>query len=61
MRKQLERDVETLSGAGIWAQVRPVAEGHTLPVVGFSPLEVGLPSEERAVQVDALRNVQYLV
>ncbi|MGH3088617.1 MAG: helix-turn-helix transcriptional regulator [Rubrobacteraceae bacterium] len=57
MRKQLWRDVEALSGAGIRVEVEGDAEGrrYRLPVEGFSPVELHLDAEERAVLVGALR------
>ncbi len=57
MRKQLYRDVEALSGAGIKVEVESAREGrrYRLPPGGFSPVEVDLTDEERAVLVGALR------
>lgn len=59
LRKQLERDVEALAGAGIWVEVRGTAEGrrYRLPAAGFSPAEVELTREERAVLTGALRTL----
>jgi predicted DNA-binding transcriptional regulator YafY len=59
LRKQLERDVEALSGAGIWVEVRGTAGGrrYRLPAAGFSPAEVELTREERAVLTGALRTL----
>lgn len=57
MRKQLHRDVEALAGAGINIQLEAAQEGrrYRLPPGGFSPVEVDLTDEERAVLVGALR------
>ena len=57
MRKQLHRDVEALAGAGITVEVVGTQEGrlYRLPPTGFSPVEVDLKAEERAVLVGALR------
>jgi proteasome accessory factor C len=57
LRKQLHRDVEALAGAGITVQVESAREGrrYRLPPGGFSPVEVDLTDEERAVLVGALR------
>ncbi len=57
LRKQLARDVEALSGAGIGVEVRGEADGrrYRLPASGFSPVELDLSGEERAVLVGALR------
>ena len=57
LRKQLARDVEALSGAGIRVEVRGEREGrrYRLPASGFSPVELDLSGEERAVLVGALR------
>lgn len=57
LRKQLHRDVEALAGAGITVHVEGAREGrlYSLPPGGFSPVEVDLSDEERAVLVGALR------
>ncbi len=57
LRKQLHRDVEALAGAGITVQVESARGGrrYRLPPSGFSPVEVDLTNEERAVLVGALR------
>jgi hypothetical protein len=57
VRKQLHRDVEALAGAGITVEVDGTQEGrlYRLPPTGFSPVEVDLKAEERAVLVGALR------
>ncbi|MDP9476104.1 MAG: WYL domain-containing protein [Actinomycetota bacterium] len=57
VRKQLARDVEALSGAGIRVEVEGEADGrrYRLPASGFSPLELDLSAEERSVLVGALR------
>ena len=57
LRKQLARDVEALSRAGIGVEVRGGADGrrYWLPASGFSPVELDLSGEERAVLVGALR------
>ena len=57
MRKQLHRDVEALAGAGITLEVDGKQEGrlYHLPPTGFSPVEVDLTAEERAVLIGALR------
>ena len=57
LRKQLRRDVEALAGAGITVHIEGAREGrlYILPPSGFSPVEVDLSDEERAVLVGALR------
>lgn len=57
LRKQLHRDVEALAGAGIAVEVESAREGrrYRLPPGSFSPVEVDLTDEERAVLVGALR------
>lgn len=57
LRKQLARDVEALAGVGIRVAVEGASEGrkYSLPAEGFSPVEVELSAEERAVFVGALR------
>ena len=57
LRKQLARDVEALARVGIGVEVEGEAEGrrYRLPPSGFSPAELDLSSEERAVLVGALR------
>ena len=56
MRKQLHRDVEALAGAGITVQVESQeVRRYRLPSSGFSPVEVDLTNEERAVLIGALR------
>jgi proteasome accessory factor B len=57
VRKQLHRDVEALAGAGITVDVDGTQEGrlYRLPPTGFSPVEVDLTAEERAVLIGALR------
>lgn len=57
LRKQLGRDVEALSSVGISVEVEGEQEGrlYRLPPTGFSPVEVDLKAEERAVLVGALR------
>jgi predicted DNA-binding transcriptional regulator YafY len=57
VRKQLARDVEALSGAGIRVEVSGEAAGrrYRLPASGFSPAELDLSREERSVLVGALR------
>ena len=57
LRKQLERDVEALAGVGIGVDVVGEADGrrYRLPPDGFSPLELDLTEEEKAVLVGALR------
>ncbi len=57
VRKQLARDVEALSGAGIKVEVEGEADGrhYRLLASGFSPLELDLSAEERSVLVGALR------
>ena len=57
LRKQLHRDVEALAGAGITVHVEGAREGrlYSLPPGGFSPVEMDLSVEERAVLVGALR------
>ena len=49
--------MEALSGAGIGVEVRGEAEGrrYRLPASGFSPIDLDLSGEERAVLVGALR------
>ena len=49
--------MESLSGAGIRVEVRGEADGrrYRLPASGFSPVELDLSEEERAVLVGALR------
>lgn len=60
LRKQLERDVIALSNVGITV----VTEGHyagrrySLASEGFSPVEVELDADERAVLVGALRSLR---
>ena len=55
LRKQLRRDVEALAGVGITVQIEGEREGrlYRLPPSGFSPVEVDLSDEERAVLVGA--------
>lgn len=57
LRKQLVRDVEALARVGIRVGVEGEAEGrrYRLPPSGFSPAELDLTREERAVLVGALR------
>ncbi|HSK84399.1 MAG TPA: hypothetical protein VK902_13535 [Rubrobacter sp.] len=57
LRKQLRRDVEALAGVGITVHIEGEREGrlYSLPPGGFSPVEVDLSDEERAVLVGALR------
>jgi predicted DNA-binding transcriptional regulator YafY len=57
LRKQLARDVEALAGAGIKVEVEGDIDGrrYRLPPGGFSPVELDLTEEERAVLVGALR------
>jgi predicted DNA-binding transcriptional regulator YafY len=57
VRNQLHRDVAALGGAGITVEVDGTQEGrlYRLPPTGFSPVEVDLKAEERAVLVGALR------
>ncbi len=57
VRKQLARDVEALSGAGIGVEVTGETDGrrYRLPASGFSPVELDLRVEERSVLVGALR------
>lgn len=57
LRKQLARDVEALSGAGIKVEVEGEMDGrrYRLRPGGFSPVSLDLTSEERAVMVGALR------
>ena len=57
LRKQLHRDVEALAGAGITVRIEGAQGGrrYRLPPSGFSPVEVDLTNEERAVLVGALR------
>jgi proteasome accessory factor C len=57
VRKQLPRDVEALAGAGITVEVDGTQDGrlYHLPPIGFSPVEVDLTAEERAVLIGALR------
>ncbi len=57
LRKQLHRDVEALAGAGITVHIEGAREGrlYSLPPGGFSPVEVDLSDEERAILVGALR------
>ncbi len=57
VRKQLARDVEALSGAGIRIEVKGETDGrrYRLPASGFSPVELDLSREERSVLVGALR------
>ena len=57
LRKQLRRDVEALAGVGITVEIEGDREGrhYRLPPAGFSPVEVDLSDEERAVLVGALR------
>lgn len=57
LRKQLVRDVEALARVGIRVEVEGEAEGrrYRLPPSGFSPAELDLTREERAVLVGALR------
>ncbi len=57
VRKQLARDVEALSGAGVKVEVRGEADGrrYRLPASGFSPAKLDLSREERSVLVGALR------
>ena len=57
LRKQLARDVQALAGAGIKVEVEGAADGrrYRLPRGGFSPTEIDLSEEERAVLVGALR------
>jgi len=57
VRKQLHRDVEALAGAGITVEVDGTQDGrlYRLPPIGFSPVEVDLTAEERAILIGALR------
>ena len=57
LRKQLARDVEALSGAGITVEVEGERDGrrYRLRPDGFSPVTLDLTPEERAVIVGALR------
>lgn len=61
LRKQLARDVEALAGAGIAIEVRGERERrrYRLPAAGFSPGEVDLTAEERAVLTGALRALSH--
>lgn len=60
LRKQLARDVEALSGAGITVEVSGDAEGrrYRLRPSGFSPVTLDLTGEERAVLAGALRELR---
>ena len=60
MRKQLHRDVGALAEVGIAVEIEGVQEGrrYRLPSSGFSPVEVDLTGEERAVLVGALRTLR---
>ena len=60
LRKQLFRDVEALAGAGIRVEVEGASDGrvYRLPPSGFSPAELDLTEEERAVLVGALRTLR---
>jgi proteasome accessory factor C len=57
VRKQLRRDVAALARAGVRVEVegRPSGRRYRLPPSGFSPAEIDLTEEERAVLVGALR------
>lgn len=57
LRKQLERDVEALAGAGLRVEVEGHARGrrYRMPRESFSPLELDLSDEEQAVFVGAIR------
>lgn len=62
LRKQLHRDVEALAGAGIRVEIGGFSDKdsserrvYRLPREGFSPLELDLGVEERAVLSGALR------
>ena len=57
LRKQLGRDVATLAGVGISVEIEGEREGrlYRLPPTGFSPVDVDLSAEERAILVGALR------
>lgn len=57
LRKQLARDVEALSDAGITVEVEGEKDGrrYRLRPSGFSPITLDLNGEERAVLVGALR------
>lgn len=60
LRKQLERDVEALAGAGIKVEVEGEADGRRYRLLpsGFSPVPLDLGKEERAVLVGALRELR---
>jgi predicted DNA-binding transcriptional regulator YafY len=60
LRKQLHRDVGALAEVGIAVEIEGVQEGrrYRLPPGGFSPVEVDLTEEERAVLVGALRTLR---
>lgn len=60
LRKQLARDVEALSGAGITVEVSGDVEGrrYRLRPSGFSPVALDLTGEERAVLAGALRELR---
>lgn len=57
LRKQLARDVDALAGVGVRVEAEGASEGrrYRLPAEGFSPAELELSAEERAVFVGALR------
>lgn len=57
LRKQLARDVEALGRAGISVETEGHQEGrrYRLPPEGFSPAELDLSGEERAVLSGAVR------
>lgn len=57
LRRQLARDVEALSGAGIRVEVEGETDGrrYRLRPGGFSPVSLDLTPEERAVIIGALR------
>lgn len=60
LRKQLERDVTALSNVGITvaAESRNAGRRYGLTSEGFSPVEVELDADERAVLVGALRSLR---
>lgn len=57
MRKQLARDVEALARVGITVEMGGHRDGrrYRLPPEGFSPVELELSGEERAVLAGAVR------
>ncbi|WP_119065759.1 helix-turn-helix transcriptional regulator [Rubrobacter indicoceani] len=60
LRKQLSRDVEALSNVGVPVSVEGRNEGrsYSLTSRGFSPVEVELNAQERAVLIGALRSLR---